>query len=216
MIIVPRTGLLAIPAILLALSGATLVSAGTIADSVEDFSGEQGLHGWSYGYWDESADPDGVYDQAGDFRPFPSFGTDPINRLSLRSEFTTGDLWYLEDGRYYTSLWAEGGHPHGTLDLGSYARAKHWVVRRWTSTVDGRIEISGHVGKVMPWGENWTGSCKFLVVAGGERVYEAEVDDGGQEYSVSAAVEVGTPVDFLIGPGSGIGVMRFTARLGEP
>jgi hypothetical protein len=90
------------------------------------------------------------------------------------------------------------------------------VIRRWTSTVDGRIEISGRVGKVMPWGKNWAGSCIFLVVAGGQQVYEAEVHDGGRDYSVSAMVEAGTPVDFLIGPGSGIGVMRFTAKLCKP
>jgi hypothetical protein len=216
MIDVSRTSLLAIPAILFALTGATRASADTIADSVADFSGKQGLNGWTYGYWDESNDADGHYDQTGDFRLFSSYGVDPVNGLSLRSEFTTGDLWYLEDGRYYTSLWAEGGHPHGAMNLGSYARADHWVVRRWTSTVDGRIEISGQAGKVMPWGENWRGSCVFLVVAGGDQVHEAEVDDGGQEYSVSAMVKAGTPVDFLIGPGSGIGVMRFTARISEP
>lgn len=212
---IPRTGLLALPAMLFALACAPHVSEDTIADSVEDFSGKQGLNGWTYGYWDESKDADGKYDQASDLRLFSSFGIDPINGLSLHSEFTTGDLWLLEDGRYYTSLWAEGGHPHGTMDLGSYARANQWVVRRWTSTVNGSIEISGHAGKVMPWGENWGGNCKFLVVVGGDQVYEAEVDDGGQEYSVRAMVEVGTPVDFLIGPGSGIGVMRFTARLRE-
>lgn len=213
MIAVTRTVLLAIPAMLFTLAGATPASADAIADSVEDFSGQQGLNGWQYGYWDESKDADGEYDQTTDFRLFSSFGIDPIDGLSSHSEFTTGAIWFLEDGRYYTSLWAEGGHPHGAMDLGSYAKAKQWVVRRWTSTVNGRIEIGGHAGKVMPWGENWTGSSKFLVVAGGDRVYEAEVDDGGQEYSISAMVHVGTPVDFLIGPGSGIGVMRFTAKL---
>ena len=212
----PLVTALAIFAILFVLAGATPVSAGTIADSVEDFTGKQGHSGWSYGYWDESQDEDGQYDQASDFRLFSSFGNDPINGLSSHSEFTTGDLWYLEDGRYYTSLWAEGGHPHGTMDLGSYDRAKQWVVRRWTSTVNGRIEIRGHAGKVMPWGEYWGGHCKFLVIAGGNQVFEAEVDDGGQEYSISAMVKAGTPVDFLIGPGSGIGVMRFTARVTQP
>lgn len=184
-----------------------------VADSVEDFSGTQGLNGWMYGYWDESADADGQYDQARDFRLFRNFGTDPINCLYGHTEFTTGKLWYLEDGRYFTSLWAEGGHPHGDLDLGTYAKARQWTVRRWVSTVSGRIEIRGHAGKVMPWGENWRGSVKFLVVVDGSRVYESEEDDGGQEYSVSATVKVGTPVDFLIGPGSAIGVSRFTATL---
>lgn len=195
---------------------AALAPAGPIADSVDDFSGVQGLNGWEYGYWDESEDVDGAYDQTSDFRWFESFGNDPINGLSSHSEFTTGDLWYHEDGRYYTSLWAEGGHPHGTMDLGSYARANQWVVRRWTSTISGPIEISGHAGKVMPWGANWGGSGQFLIIVGGEKFYAAEVDDGGQAYSVRATVDVGTPVDFLIGPGSAVGVMRFTARLARP
>lgn len=216
MIDVSRIVLLAIPAALFAWTCANPVSADTIADSVEGFSGEQGLNGWTYGDWDESKDADGEYDQTSDFQLLSRFGVDAVNGLGSHSEFTTGDLWYLEDGRYYTSLWAEGGHPHGAMNLGSYAKADHWVVRRWTSTVDGRIEVSGHAGKVMPWGENWSGSSRFLVVAGGERIYEAEVDDEGQEYTVGAVVEVGTPVDFLIGPGSAIGVMRFTAKIGEP
>ena len=199
--------------ILFAFCDAPPAAADVLADSVKDFSGEQGLHGWWYGYWDESADPDGAYDQTDDFRPLPSFGTDPINRLSLRSEFTTGDLWYLDDGRFYTSLWAEGGHPHGDLELGSYARAKHWAVRRWISPVSGRVEIRGHAGKVMPWGENWRGGCVFHIVVDGERIFEAEVADGGQEYSVNAEVAEGSTVDFLIGPGTAIGVMRFTAAL---
>jgi hypothetical protein len=192
---------------------ASQCSADIIADSIQDFSGRQGLNGWTYGYWDESGDVDGRYDQRRDLRMFRNFGADPINRLSGHAEFTTGDLWYLEDGRFYTSLWAEGGHPHGALDLGTYARAKHWTVRRWASTVSGLIEIRGHAGKVMPWGENWDGSVKFRVVVDGNPVYEAEADDVGKEYSAIASVEVGTAVDFLIGPGTAIGVSRFTAIL---
>jgi hypothetical protein len=193
--------------------------ANIIADSVKGFSGTQGGNGWWYGYWDQTADDDRVYSQQDDLRLLDHFGADRINGLSGHSDFTTGELWYLEDGSYYTSLWAEGGHPHGSMDLGTYARAEQWAVRRWVSTVNGSIEIHGHAGKVMPWGKNWSGSVKFLVVAGGARVYEAEAVDGGKEYSVTATVEVGTPVDFLIGPGSAIGVMRFTATLratGDP
>ncbi len=210
-----RSALPAVLALLVAMSWASPAPADIVADSVREFSAKQGLNGWTYGYWDESADADGEYDQTRDFRQFRNFGTDPINRLSAHTEFTTGDLWYLEDGRYYTSLWAEGGHPHGSMDLGTYARAEQWAVRRWVSTVSGRIEIRGHAGKVMPWGRNWSGSVKFLVVVDGKRVFEAEADDGGQEYSVNVTVAVGTPVDFLIGPGSAIGVSRFTAILRE-
>ena len=205
--------LLAAPVLVVAMSWASRCSAEIVADSVRDFSGTQGRNGWTYGYWDESGDADGNYDQRRDFRRFANFGIDPINRLAGHDRFTTGDLWYLEDGRFYTSLWAEGGHPHGALDLGTYAKANQWTVRRWVSTVSGRVEIRGHAGKVMPWGKNWSGSVSFLVVVDGNRVLEAEADDGGRDYSVSASVNVGTPVDFLIGPGSAIGVSRFTAVL---
>ncbi|MEZ4651023.1 MAG: hypothetical protein R3E97_20000 [Candidatus Eisenbacteria bacterium] len=184
-----------------------------VADSVRDFSGSQGEHGWSYGYWDETSDADRVYEQTEDFQPLPHFGDDRENGLSRHSDFTTGKLWYLEDGRYYTSLWATGGHAHGTMDLGDYARADHWAVRRWTSTVNSRVEIRGHAGKTMPWGENWSGDVEFRVIVGGVTVYEASLDDGGREYAVNAQVEVGTPVDFLIGPGTAIGVVDFTGSI---
>lgn len=210
------TVLPALPVLVAATSMTYPSAADIIADSVHDFSGRQGQNGWTYGYWDETGDSDGEYDHRRDLRMFDHFGTDPINRLAGHAAFTTGDLWYLEDGRYYTSLWAEGGHPHGDLDLGTYARAKHWTVRRWVSTVSGRIDIRGQAGKVMPWGENWSGSVKFRVLVDGNHVYETEADDAERAYFVSATVEVGTPVDFLIGPGSAIGVVRFTAVLQQP
>lgn len=182
-----------------------------LADSVRDFSGVQGANGWSYGFWDQSADDDGTYHPTADFQLLPRFGGDPINGLSGHDQFTTGQLWSLEDGRFYTSLWARGGHPHGTMDLGAYAKANHWVVRRWVSTVDSVVEIRGHAGKTMPWGENWGGDVVFQIVVGGSKVYEAVVDDGGGEYSATVEVETGTTVDFLIGPGTAIGVVDFTA-----
>jgi hypothetical protein len=71
----------------------------------------------------------------------------------------------------------------------------------------------------MPWGENWSGSVKFLIVVDGSRVFESEVEDGGHGYAASASVQVGSQVDFLIGPGSAIGVIKFTATIasaGDP
>ena len=192
-----------------------------VADSVSGFSGEQGANGWSYGYWDRTADPDKNYTQTTDFQLLTHFGTDPINRLSGRSEFTTGKLWNLQDGQYYTSLWAEGGQPHGTMRLRAYAQVEQWAVRRWVSTVNGSITISGHAGKVMPWGENWGGGCQALIVVDGKTVFSAPMDNRGKDYSVTVTVGIGSPVDFLIGPGPSIGVTKFTATirttsLGDP
>ena len=90
------------------------------------------------------------------------------------------------------------------------------MVRRWVSSTEGVVELSGHVGKVMPWGANWGGGVKARIVVDGATVHAVDVDDGGAPYSVSARVQVGSLVDFLIGPGLAIGVIRFTARITGP
>lgn len=184
-----------------------------VADSVSGFSGQQGANGWSYGYWDRAAGPDTSYGQTTDFRLLKYFGGDPINRLSGHPEFTTGQLWTLADGVYYTSLWAEGGHPNSAVQLGTHAPAEQWAVRRWVSTVDGPVTVSGHAGKVMPWGQNWAGGCQARIVVDGATVFSAAMDNRGTDYSIDATVRVGSRVDFLIGPGPSVGVTKFTATI---
>ena len=185
-----------------------------VADSVSEFSGEQGANGWFYGYWDRAADADMAYDPASDFQLLKHFGTDPINQLSGRSEFTVGELWNLQDGLYYTSLWAEGGHPNSAMKFGgAQAAAEQWVVRRWVSKVSGVVIISGHAGKVMPWGQNWRGGVRTLITVDGAEVFSADVEDGGSAYSVEATVQLGSRVDFLIGPNPSVGVIDFTGRI---
>jgi hypothetical protein len=186
-----------------------------VADSVREFSGQQGANGWFYGYWDRSADRDDTYDPATDFALLRHFGRDPKNGLMGHSGFTTGELWNLEDGRFYTSLWAEGGHPHGKLNLGSYAQAEHWVVRRWVSTVAGEVTIRGQAGKVMPWGENWTGGVQALLVVDGKPLFRADLGNNETAYAIEATVRVGSRVDFLLRPNPSIGVMKFTATIEE-
>ncbi|EDM81446.1 hypothetical protein PPSIR1_39685 [Plesiocystis pacifica SIR-1] len=183
------------------------------ADSVSDFSGEQGEHGWFYGYWDRSADADGRYSPREDFQLLQHFGDDPINGLSAHSEFVTGPLWYLEDGRVYTSLWAEGGHPNAAMPLGSHEQVEHWAVRRWKSPVAAEISISGRAGKTMPWGENWSGGCEARVLVDGELLFSTAMRNDPVDYSIDVKVQAGSSVDFLIGPDPSIGVTTFTAKL---
>lgn len=192
---------------------ASLPPSAIVADSVSGFSGKQGANGWSYGYWDRSADTDKHYSQATDFRLLRHFGSDPINNLSGRREFTTGKLWNLQDGLYYTSLWAEGGHPNGTMKLGTYAQAEQWAVRRWVSTTNGPVTISGHAGKVMPWGENWGGGVQALIVVDGTTLFSADIDNRGTNYSIDATIQIGSLVDFLIAPNPSVGVTEFTATI---
>ena len=184
-----------------------------VADSVRDFSGKQGDRGWSYGYWDRSADTDKRYDQATDFQLLKHFGSDPINGISGHSEFTTGELWNLQDGLYYTSLWAAGGHPNSPVKLGEHAEAEQWAVRRWVSTTNGPVTISGHAGKVMPWGEKWSGGVQTLIVVDGTTLFRADIENQRTDYSLDATVKVGSLVDFLIGPNPSVGVIELTATV---
>ena len=184
-----------------------------VADSVSDFSGKQGGKSWSYGYWDLSTDTDKRYDQATDFRLLKHFGRDPINGISGHSEFTTGELWNLQDGMYYTSLWAAGGHPNSATKLGKHAAAEQWAVRRWLSTTNGPVTISGHAGKVMPWGENWSGGVQTLIVVDGAALFHTAVENQRTNYSFEAKVKAGSLVDFLIGPNPSVGVIEFTATV---
>lgn len=184
-----------------------------IADSVAEFSREQGKDGWYFGYWDRSADVDDSYDQTKDFKLLNNFGTDTKNGLSKRREFTTGDVWYLEDGRSYTSLWAQGGHPNSAMKFGDYAAAEQWATRRWVSDVSGVVTISGHAGKVMPWGANWRGECQAIIIVDGEVVFSTVMDELGLDYSVAVKVKEKSVVDFMIAPNPSIGVVTFTATI---
>jgi len=188
-------------------------SAKILADSVRDFSAEQGANSWTYGYWDRTATAGKEYEQAKDFQLLKHFGDDPINGLSQRKEFTTGKLWYLEDGRYFTSLWAEGGHANSSMKLGRHEGVEHWAVRRWVSPVECSAKLTGRVGKVMPWGKNWEGVCRALIVVDGNKVFSAAMDNDGQDYSIEVGLRKGSTIDFLIGPAPTIGVTKFTATI---
>lgn len=87
------------------------------------------MDGWGFGYRDRSRDADGSY-QSPDFRLMGHFGKDVRNGLNGRDAFMTVDLWFLEDGPYYTSLWATGGHANSPQPVGEYAAAEPCAVRR--------------------------------------------------------------------------------------
>lgn len=184
-----------------------------IANSVTEFSGEQGKNGWYYGFWDRSLDRDGKYDQTSDFKLLTHFGKDVQNGLSERKDFITGELWFLEDGRFYTSIWAHGGHANSRTQLGDYAAAEQWAVRRWICDASGIVTISGHAGKTMPWGANWSGECRAIIVVDGETVYSTVMDEHGVDYAVAVKVREKSVVDFVIAPDPSIGVVDFTATI---
>ncbi len=182
-----------------------------LADSVAQFAGTQGTNGWSYGYWDQSKDD--KYDWSTDFQLLKNFGDDPINRLSTNTEFKTGKLWNLEDGRSYTSLWAEGGHAHAPTQDDKRLNRTQWAVRRWTSNTESAVTIRGQIGKVMPWGKNWGGSCRAIITVDGIEAFNSIMDERSRDYAIDVELRRGSKVDFLIGPNPSFGVVQFTAKI---
>ncbi|MHB9007817.1 MAG: lamin tail domain-containing protein [Limisphaerales bacterium] len=138
-----------------------------VADSVEDWSpqGVQGHRGWVYGYYDKSKDalPGFV---PGDFTPFPR----------SESNHSPANHWNGTSYRWpaATSPWdligQSEGHPNGTASGG-----EHWVIRRWSSSVAGDLQVRWRLAKSMAGGAGVTARLfhngtqrDVLTIAGGE------------------------------------------------
>jgi hypothetical protein len=143
----------------------------------------QGENRWYYGFYD--GDSSRPYTNS-DFEEFPKHG---INMHGAQE-------WYIEhfwhENRNWSSLWSVGGHPH--------ARPDHWVVRRWHSSYEGPIQITGKLAKIQTNGGD--GTTGYIIIDGKEIwSQELEYHDGeGVDYTVNAYVKVNSLVDFAISP----------------
>jgi hypothetical protein len=156
-----------------------------IADSVVEFSGTQGQDSWYYGYIEPSSSMN----------------------IQLMTEFVpdgnpiTGDIWYVSEGSYWTSLYATGGSPNSdTGQSGGRIPIDQWAVRRWLSEVDGQITISGNIYDIVA--QTGDGILARILVDGTE-IYSYDLaasDTVGTNYSVTAMVNLGSTVDFVIDP----------------
>ena len=160
--------------------------ASVLAGSNSGFSGTQGANGWQYGY-------------------FPAGN---VSAFTLLPEYNTQNLWWQHTtfGPPWTLVGADSGfHPNGA-DNG----AEEWATRRWTSTVSGVAEISGHLAK------NDTNPASTGVFGriylNHNKIYEqfiAGTDGVGVDYSVMAMLHAGDVLDFAIAP-NGIDVSDST------
>src|ERR1700674_4204075 len=107
------------------------VCAQTIADSVVDYSGTQGLNGWWYGYYDVSGDTVPGYDPTNDF---------------AQCTIWDGSVWWVGDS-VWTSFARSSCHPNGAVNSPGATAREQWGVRRWVSTVTGAFQVHGHIAK---------------------------------------------------------------------
>ena len=112
--------------------------ASVIADSLADFSDQQGQHQWYYGFYDRTADAIVGY-TTNDFTAFPrstaAFGPDNA---------WTGTEWrYSQRTPPSTTVGAATMRPNGSASGG----LEQWALRRWISPVSGSIRVAVEFAK---------------------------------------------------------------------
>ena len=164
--------------------------ADTIADSMNDWSpaGEQGVNGWTYGYYNRTADGNNSY-AADEF-------------ILFEPAHWRGTGWRLAPSNCpWTNITQEGVHPNGTNSCPS---EEHWPIRRWTSDRAGAFEVTWHTREVNLNGDGVSG----LLFHNGELI-DSEVIAGGDGAGVTrtldVTLEVGDVLDLAnspVGPNS--------------
>ena len=123
---------LCLGALLLAWGQANSAGATVLADSITDFSGDQGSNGWFYGYRNVTADGKGLsYDAAADFIPFDA-------------SLWVNAVWDLDagaGGAPWTTIDKEAIHPNGANNA-----EEHWAIRRWSAS-----ELTGTTLVTVTW-----------------------------------------------------------------
>jgi hypothetical protein len=164
-----------------------------LVDSVNAWRpGVQGDYGLTFGTWDRGLDADGTYAPE-DFRPFPRAGA-PLGP----TDWWDGTVYRQPDAAL-TPPWlgALSGAPGGTGRNG----AALWVIRRFTSPVDGDLVVRWHFAKAAPDG---TGTSAQVLHAG-RPVDGATLDwsdlEGVERFVTIPGVRRGDPIDFAHLPG---------------
>jgi hypothetical protein len=164
-----------------------------VADSLTEYSGVQGSNNWYYGFWQKTGDADGVYDAEREFALMPRYG-------AIRFQGTPA--WDIS-ANYWTALGADIGHPNGVVTSGGRSPVEQWAIRRWVSPVAGGIIVTGLLAKFNTAGGGGDGIVGNIRVDG-TSVFTRQIagtDGVGIRYSVEAAVNIGSVVDFIVTPG---------------
>jgi len=146
-------------------------------------SGAQGESNWFYGFWNKSADPDGLYNPDTDFN-----NTDPNWTLG-------GGFWLLGPGDPPWSIVGQNTwHPNGPSPV-------HWVVKRWLAPAGGDFNCRVQFAKGDPSCGN--GTTLHVFHNGVERgTFTVAFNDtqGIDSFVLLPAVQAGDKIDFALDP----------------
>ncbi len=139
-----------------------------VAEALTGFSNLQGARGWSYGYWIEQ----GEYSTEG-FCPMDEFG----------------GIWWRVAGQAFPFIRAVSIHP-GDWDGQPVA-----AIRRWTSSVDGSVEVFGELH-----GSGAGNGTLARIFVDGKEAFRVDLTDGEPHgYSTHLQeLREGSLVDFVL------------------
>ena len=164
-----------------------------LTDSIADWSsdGTQGFRGWSYGYYNRSADAVPGY-QPGDFTAFPRDPAQPYGAAN----YWNGGAWRWPSA---TAPWDTIGqtdvHPNG-VNNGD----EHWVIRRWVCTTNGSLQAAWRLYKTNPNGTGVTGKVLHNGVEK-DTATIAGTDTAGVTRAVNLTnVQAGDVIDLALTP----------------
>lgn len=159
-----------------------------VADSAEDFGGNQGENGWFYGYYDGDAG-------SGSWKPAD---------FELMNVYEEGlSRWWVDnsDSGPLTLIDAVYMHPNASLGNTPRIADVQWSVRRWVSTVDGPVNLHVDLSRGNP--EFAGDGIKLHVFIDGVQSLVVELfanNDAGLSFDLAGLVEQGSVIDFAIDP----------------
>lgn len=156
-----------------------------IADSFEDFNGNQGENGWTYGYYDGNVDA--AYTPA-DFEVMTNWDAS-LGRWWVDN--TPGGPLTLIDS-VFMHPWAHAVEGEGT---------DHWAVRRWTSNMSGPVEIA--IDMLRGPSHNLGDGVRLHVFVDGVKQLIADLNpdnSAGLSLMLFQNISIGSVIDFAIDP----------------
>ncbi len=158
-----------------------------IANSADDFGGNQGENGWFYGFYDGNAGDD-------------SFTADDFELMNIFDE--DSQRWWVDDtdGGPLTLIDSQFMHPNAFI-APSIDDKLEWAVRRWVSTTSGEININVDFARGNP---EFAGDGFILrMFIDGVQTLAVEMfadNDAGIALDLTTNVVEGSVIDFAIDP----------------
>lgn len=158
-----------------------------LANSAEDFGGNQGENGWFYGFYDGNAGDD-------------SFTPADFELMNVYDEGS--QRWWVDntDGGPLTLIDAQFMHPNAFITPNS-DDSLEWAVRRWVSTTSGEINIDVDFARGNP---EFAGDGFILrMFIDGVQTLAVEMfadNDAGIGFDLTTDVAEGSVIDFAIDP----------------